>query len=224
MPRERLPVYGVAAAVAIAGYAALNHYVTAYHPDGSFAVWLPLAPVAVASAAVAWRSRWRYPLLGLGAALLASASLWPDRWAPGDKLLYAYLAEHVGINALLGWGFGRSLRAGCEPLCARMARSVHGALPPEVAAYARSVTVAWTVFFGAIIAISLLLFFFASIDTWSIFANFVNLPAVVAMFVIEYRIRLRALPDFQHVSILTGVRSFMATSRPGETAAETGQG
>jgi uncharacterized membrane protein len=173
----------------------------------------------MAAAAVAWRSRWRYPLLGAG--LLALLWLSPDRMAPGDTVLYAYLAEHVGINLLLGWGFGSTLLAGREPLCTRLARSVHGVLPSEVERYSRAVTVAWTAFFAGVAAVSLLLFFSASLEVWSVFANFVNLPLAVAMFVAEYRMRLRALPAFPHVSIVTSFRSFTALSKP---VAESGQG
>ncbi|QXP83266.1 hypothetical protein [Methylococcus sp. Mc7] len=222
MFRARLPFSWVVAGVALAAYAALNHYVMAVHPGSSLAAWLPLAPVAMAAAAVAWRSRWRYPLLGAG--LLALVWLSPDRLAPGEKVLYAYLAEHVGINLLLGWGFGSTLLAGREPLCTRLARSVHGALPPEVERYSRAVTAAWTAFFAGVAAVSLLLFFSASIDAWSIFANFVNLPLAVAMFVAEYRVRLRVLPDFPHASILTGFRSFTASPKPAGAVAESGRG
>ncbi|QJD30839.1 COG4648 family protein [Methylococcus geothermalis] len=224
MSRSRLPLYWIVAGIALAAYAVLNHYVMAVHAGSSLAAWLPLAPVAVAAGAVAWRSRWRYLLLGAGAGLLVLLWLSPERMAPGDKVLYAYLAEHVGINALLGWGFGSTLLAGREPLCTRLARSVHGVLPPEVERYSRAVTAAWTVFFGSVAAVSLLLFFFASIDAWSIFANFVNLPLAIAMFVAEYRIRLRALPDFQHASIMTSFRSFSASSKPAGAVAESGQG
>lgn len=224
MARARLPFSWIVAGIALAAYAAVNHYVTAVHPGSSLAAWLPLAPVAIAAAAVAWRSRWRYPLLGGGAGLLTLIWLAPDRLAPGDKVLYAYLAEHVGINLLLGWGFGSTLLAGREALCTRLARSVHGALPPEVERYSRAVTVAWTAFFVGVAAVSLLLFFSASVDAWSIFANFVNLPLAVAMFVVEYRVRLRVLPDFPHASILTGFRSFTAPPKPGAAVVEPGQG
>jgi uncharacterized membrane protein len=224
MVRARFPFSWIVAGIALAAYAAVNHYVTAVHPGSSLAAWLPLAPVALAAAAVAWRSRWRCPLLVGGAGLLALVWLSPDRLAPGEKVLYAYLAEHVGINLLLGWGFGRTLLAGREALCTRLARSVHGALTPEVERYSRAVTVAWTVFFAGVAVVSLLLFFRASIEAWSIFANFVNLPLAVAMFVAEYRVRLRVLPDFPHASILTGFRSFMASPRPAGAVAESGRG
>ncbi|CAI8737138.1 putative membrane protein [Methylococcus capsulatus] len=224
MFRTRLPLSWFFAGFALVAYAAVNHHLTAVHPGSSLVAWLPLAPVAMAAAAVAWRSRWRYSLVGAGIGLLVLLWLSRDRLAPGDKVLYAYLAEHVGINLILGWGFGSTLLGGREALCTRFARSVHGALPPEVERYSRAVTVAWTVFFGGVAAVSVLLFFAASVHAWSIFVNFVNLPLVVAMFVAEYRLRRRVLPDFPHAPILSGFRSFTAASRPGGAVMESGRG
>jgi len=43
---------------------------------------------------------------------------------------------------------------------------------------------------------------------WSLLANIVNPIAIVAMFVIEYAVRLRALPNWEQVGILGGVRAF----------------
>jgi uncharacterized membrane protein len=52
-------------------------------------------------------------------------------------------------------------------------------------------------------------FAFGSLQTWSVLANLVTLPLVVTLFVVEYLVRLRLHPDFEHVSILEGVRAFM---------------
>ncbi|WP_426121948.1 hypothetical protein ACPUBP_12420 [Methylococcus capsulatus] len=118
MCRARLALSWFFAGFALAAYAAFNHYLTAVHPGSSLVAWLPLAPVAMAAGAVAWRSRWRYSLVGAGAGLLALLWLSPDRLAPGEKVLYVYLTEHIGINLFLGWGFGSTLLGGVRH-CAR---------------------------------------------------------------------------------------------------------
>ena len=56
---------------------------------------------------------------------------------------------------------------------------------------------------------SCLLFAFGPLQAWSILANLVTLPLIVAIFIVEYLVRLRLHPDFEHVSILEGVRAFM---------------
>ena len=48
---------------------------------------------------------------------------------------------------------------------------IHGAVTPAVARYTRQITLAWTLFFVAIAAVSTLLFATAPIVTWSTFAN-----------------------------------------------------
>jgi hypothetical protein len=48
---------------------------------------------------------------------------------------------------------------------------------------------------------------------WSAFANFCGFPLVVAMFVGEYLVRGRALPDMQHATLLAGVHAFLASAR-----------
>ncbi len=115
----------------------------------------------------------------------------------------------MGSNLLLGAMFGRTLAGGREPLCGRFARLIHGAaLPPAVDRYTRQVTVAWTAFFLVLAALSAGLYFAGRIEAWSILANFLTLPLVAAMFLVEYAVRLRVLPDWRRGSILDGVRAF----------------
>jgi uncharacterized membrane protein len=45
--------------------------------------------------------------------------------------------------------FGRTLIAGRQPLCTRFAEAVHAQLTPQHRIYAGQVTLAWTLFFGA---------------------------------------------------------------------------
>jgi uncharacterized membrane protein len=55
---------------------------------------------------------------------------------------------------------------------------------------------------------STLLFFLAPLVTWSVFANFLTLPLVALMFIGEYWIRRRVLPEMRHMHILDAVRAF----------------
>lgn len=128
------------------------------------------------------------------------------------SLGWIYFIQHVGTNAVLAWVFGRSLCLGREPLCARFAALVHGPLAPEVARYTRQVTAAWTIFFMVMGTVSVLLFWLAPMDFWSVFASFLTPAFVLLMFAIEYAIRLYALPSLQHATILDMARLFWHSS------------
>jgi uncharacterized membrane protein len=56
------------------------------------------------------------------------------------------------------------------------------------------------------------MFLLAPLTVWSAFANFGVLPLVAAMFVGEYLVRGRAVPDAPHASLLDGVHAFLASS------------
>jgi uncharacterized membrane protein len=89
----------------------------------------------------------------------------------------------------------------------------HGRLDEKLARYTRQVTIAWTAFFVATAALSILLFVAAPIAVWSAFANVLSLPLVALMFAAEYAVRLRRLPDIKHVTILDTVRMYWNSSR-----------
>jgi uncharacterized membrane protein len=59
---------------------------------------------------------------------------------------------------------------------------------------------------------STLLFFLGPVMSWSVFDHFLTLPLIALMFIGEYWVRRRALPDMQHVHILDAVRAFRNTS------------
>jgi uncharacterized membrane protein len=90
----------------------------------------------------------------------------------------------------------------------RFARLIHGAIPPEVERYARKVTIAWTALFIGICAASCALYLGGWLEAWSFLANFLNPALLVAMFVLEYAVRHRVLPDWERVGVLGGVRAF----------------
>jgi uncharacterized membrane protein len=211
MPRAVRVLGWAAGACAVAAYALLAHWVTARAtPVGSLGIALAAAPYLGFALALAWRSSQRIAMLALCG--LAAALLW--RYAPelARHFGWLYFLQHVGANALLGIVFGRTLEHGREPLCSRFAAMAHGPLDDRMARYTRQVTLAWTLFFAANAALSVLLFFAAPIETWSVFANVLSLPLVGLMFVAEYAVRLRLLPDVEHVTILGTMRMYWRNS------------
>jgi uncharacterized membrane protein len=144
-------------------------------------------------------------LLALCAMLLVLAWAWPWILANTDHL---YFVQHVGTNALLAWGFGHTLVGERTPLVVTFARIVHPNLPPEIAAFARKVTLAWTLFFLATCAISALLFFAAPISWWSTFAVLLQWPTVALFFVGEYVLRKRKFRNFEHASMKQGFDAY----------------
>lgn len=130
---------------------------------------------------------------------IARVGVWVDRLV---------LVQHVGVNATLGFLFGRTLVAGRRPLVTGLAGLLHETPSPALLVYTRRVTVAWTLFFLALAVLSLLLFFFAPIELWSFFANILTLPLVTLMFVVEYVVRKRVLPATERAGFLAAVQAY----------------
>ncbi|MBK8325362.1 MAG: hypothetical protein IPL06_22530 [Betaproteobacteria bacterium] len=119
-----------------------------------------------------------------------------------------YFLEHAGTNLLLAIMFGRTLSGTAEPLCTRFARIVHGTLTPELAHYSRQVTVAWTVFFLVVTLASCALYLGGFMAAWSVLANFLTLPLVALMFIVEYAVRRRVVKQGSPGHILDGIAVF----------------
>jgi uncharacterized membrane protein len=133
-----------------------------------------------------------------------------------------YPLPSVIIDLLLLWTFGRTLAPNREALVTRLARYVHGTLPPDIEAYTRRVNWAWCVFFAAMAAASILLFAFTSLETWSLFANVLTLPLIALMFIVEYAYRVSRYRNFAHVSLFTAVKVFRDRSRAAASAERGG--
>ncbi len=140
---------------------------------------------------------------------LLTASQWSHA-----TLAWINLAQTVGMQTLLAWFFGRTLQAGQEPLIAQFARRLHGKdYSPRIARYARQATWAWTWFFVAMAVIPLVLFFTASLATWSFFVNILSIPLLGLMFVAEYAARRWCLRGTLHVSIFQSLAAYRAHRR-----------
>ncbi len=155
--------------------------------------WLPGAVLLVV-----WAGASHY-LIGIH-----KAAAWVD---------WLYLIQHVGINVVLGAVFGRSLFAGRRPLVTVFASHVHASMSPSLLSFTRRATLAWTLFFAVMAALSLLLFFLAPIEVWSAFANILTGPLVAAMFVAENEVRKRVLPRENQIGIIAALRGFRVGMR-----------
>jgi uncharacterized membrane protein len=201
-PRMRVALAAiVAAAFAFAAHAALVHGL----PPSAGAL-LSLVPLALLASWAFRRTRHRVVALLVLVLVAAGCALeWPvlERHFPN-----VFFLEHAGGNLLLAFVFGRTLARDREPLVTAFARIAHGGLTPELSRYTRQVTIAWTVFFLALCAVSATLYLGGHEAAWSTFANLLSPLLMGAMFVVEYAIRHRVLPDLERIGILGGARAF----------------
>jgi len=189
-----------------AAFAILAHAALIEGTSPAVGAAVSVVPLALLLLWAMRRSRSREVLaLGMVAAALALWFGWGrlERHFPDVLFL-----EHAVTTLVLGILFGRTLLAEREPLVTTFARLVHGALPPEVSRYTRSATIAWTLFFAALFTASCALYLSGEREAWSMLANFVTPVAVGSMFLIEYAVRHRVLPHWEHVGIMGGVRAF----------------
>jgi len=128
----------------------------------------------------------------------------------------------VAINVFLAWVFGHTLKRGEMSQIERIVRALHpphDVLSPEIVAYARNLTRAWTWFFIVLATVNLALALCATpqglllavgiqpplavpLDFWSLFANVLNYLLVGAMFLVEYAIRRRKFPEQAYRNIV----------------------
>lgn len=188
------------------GYQLLVHSAIMDGQSGYVRVALAFLPLFVLGL---WIARYaRHKRLWMLFLLVAGAAIYVIEHEIRLGLAAAYGIPHTAIYLSLLWIFGRTLARGREPLITGFARRVHGSLPPEMEAYTRRVTLAWCIFFIAQPVISAVLFTWATLDTWSLFVNVLNLPLVVLMFAAEYLYRVTRHRHFPHASIMKGVQMF----------------
>jgi uncharacterized membrane protein len=197
----------------IVTYALLVHQVNAAGEASILGAMLVLAPLCLIAAGLIATA-----MAGNAASKIAGAAIF-CLWLLAMYLLWPWVMQHtaplfwlqdIGLMLLLLLMFGRTLLPGQQPLCVHFAEMIHGgALTSAHARYARQVTVAWVIFFAAIITISSLLFFLAPLAIWSIFVNFLTLPLVALMFIAEFMLRRRLLVGVPSGHILDAVRAYL---------------
>jgi uncharacterized membrane protein len=204
---RRLQVAAVA--VFVIAYAGLSHYSNSRPDERDLATMLALAPMLGLGFLMVWR--WNGLLLAFVLTALALATL-HHFWAFLIlEFSIVYLLQQSGFYVLMAWTFGRSLLKGRMPLCTEFADKIHGPLTEQELRYTRSVTWAWTGFFLGNLGMTFALFSFASLQTWSFFVNFISLPLVALMFVVEFLVRRRVLPQVH--GLLATLRIYFANPR-----------
>ena len=174
---------------------------------------------AILFAAPQWPARITAAAIALGALIWAIAAARPATVILaaaivvllGVTLLLSpqllLFAPPVLINAALAALFGASLRPGREPVISVFARLEQGELQPDLARHARRVTWCWTLLLAAIAVVALALAAWASVETWSLFANVVSYALVAALFTGEYLYRRVRYRHYRHASLAALLRN-----------------
>ena len=167
----------------------------------------------------------QWPARVTAAAIALAALIWAIVVArPGTVLLFVVIVALLGatlvlspqlllfaptvlINAALAALFGASLRPGREPVISVFARLEQGELQPDLARHARWVTWCWTLLLAAIAIVALALAAWASVETWSLFANVVSYALIAALFTGEYLYRRVRYRHYQHASLAALLRN-----------------
>jgi uncharacterized membrane protein len=191
-------------------YSATSHYSNLNPQARDLAVALALAPMLTFGLVLVWRWSGAWPVFAASAVVgLLLRFSWPLLL---QNFSIVYLTQQAGFYFLMAFTFARTLRAGHVPLCTQFADKVHGPLSALELRYTRDVTIAWTVFFAVNLAATFVLFAFAPLRAWSVFANFISLPLILLMFVIEFAVRRRVLPKVQRNGLMATLRVYFADS------------
>lgn len=198
------------AAIAILGgaYLAFSHLLTIDEHPSLLMLALGVTPLTIMALLAAWHSRMRWLALTLLAALALTVLLYLD--ALRNHVNWLYFMQHAGAMSLLAITFGSTLgRGDAEALCSRVTRlMLPEPVDPAYMRYTWKVTVAWTVYFVTSGVVSVGLFFWGPLTVWSYFANLLTPVFVGLMFVIEYLVRVRVLPDRAHFSIAQTIQAY----------------
>jgi uncharacterized membrane protein/acyl-CoA synthetase (AMP-forming)/AMP-acid ligase II len=128
----------------------------------------------------------------------------------GAALKWAVYSPPVLIDLALCWLFGRTLRRGAEPLVTSFARHAHGGdLPPDIPAYTRGVTLAWTALFAIMAAVAAWLAAVGPERAWTFFVYVASPALVAALFLGEFawrRVRFRHHPRQRLADMLQYLR------------------
>lgn len=199
-------------AVLGAAYLWLGHVGSSSAHPPAISLVSGLIPLWAVALLLAWGAKSRYLWLTALAAL--TAILLVNLEFLRQNTAWVYFVQHAGMYGLLGLAFGRTLFGAYEDaLCSRIAHVAHRGLPPHMARYTWQVTLAWTIFFLSVSLISVVLFVFATLTEWSVFANLLSAPLLGLMFGGEALIRRRVLPNDKHVGIIDTIRAYRDFSR-----------
>jgi len=156
-------------------------------------------------------------LLGLvvGVALAAAA------WRFAEAVAFLVFIPPLAAFAFMAFFFGRTLRAGSEPLINRIARKEQSELPPDTARYARKLTALWSIGFATLFLVSLGLAPMLSLEAWSRWVQGLGYAVPGALFLGEYVYRHYRFPHRPHGSLAVLIPNVLAVIR--EIAVESGR-
>jgi uncharacterized membrane protein len=204
-------VRGLSITVMIVIYAVLVHHVNASGQASTLGAVLALMPIFLLIITVAVKATSR--VAGISLLLIGGIASWLAWPLIKQHTGFVFWMQDIGLLLVLLMTFGWTLQKDRKPLCVHFAEMINGeALPAEHERYAHKVTVAWVAFFAMMIITSTLLFFMAPLATWSIFVNFLTLPLVALMFMVEFMVRRRVLADLPTGHILDAVRAYLNNS------------
>jgi uncharacterized membrane protein len=212
-----MTAWGAAAAgLGLLAYSVLSWALMAYAPDRAWTVLALFGPVLVALALVGLHKRHLPTLAGCVALGLLLLWVWMRGGVDVNRL---YVLQHAVMHALLGWTFASTLRPGHLAMITAMAERVHpDPLTPAVRAYTRSLTVAWVLYFAAMVVVSLALYATAPWPWWSFFSTVLTPIAAVAFFVGEYAFRRWSHPEFERVSMQRALQAWRQHGQHGHPA------
>lgn len=183
----------------VAAYAVASHLLMTHASTHPWTVAALFGPLLAAAAWSGWQTRQPRLLLGCAVALLVLVGVVARGGV--DDVNRLYVLQHAGIHLALAFTFGMTLRAGAVPLIVAMGEKVHREFTAEMRAYARRLTLAWGVYFVAMVAVSLVVYALAPWPWWSFFCNLITPAAAVAFFVGEHVWRQWRHPQFEPVSL-----------------------
>src|SRR5690349_4809304 len=194
------------AALLCLGFPLSAHFVLLKQDDGMLRLLMLFLPLLVIGGWVLLRAPNKPLYLSIIAAV--AAGIYAIEQHSHGGLAITFGLPHAAAYIFLTWLFGRTLLGGREPLITRVARRLHGSLPPQIERYTGNVTIAWCVFFVLQLIVSAMLLAFSTLEAWSLFVNILNAPLIVLMFAVEYGYRITRFPDHPRVSITRSWHEF----------------
>jgi uncharacterized membrane protein len=195
-------------------------------------LWLGLSIAYLAASALGERAA-ALAVLGLMAGALVAASgrrmlafaiavvLAGAAWRYAEAVRFLVFVPPLAAFAFMAFFFGRTLRAGSEPLINRIARKEHRDLPADLARHARWLTGVWTACFVALFAVALALAPVLPFESWSRWVQCLGYVVPGALFLGEHVYRHHRFPHWPHGTLTVLIPNVVAVIR--EIARETGR-
>lgn len=187
-------VRGVGVAVLLIVWAVFSHIYTVKNNPSPVDLAIGISPILVFFLVVVWSAGGiRWFLLGLFSSISALIFIFLKH---DHSVSIIYFTQNVLTNLGLGFFFLQSLSKSKTPIVTSFAIIAHnGKISSAVRSYTKHVTLAWSIFFFFNVAVSCALYFFYSVETWSVFANLLSAPLVLFMFMAEFGVRKLLLPE-----------------------------